>query len=131
MFYRSELGRLILESLTSGSFIPNINKADIETSFVAIPKLAEQNLLIIANQKLSELQETINQLKTELSLSPKNAGVVLDIFESIQSPLKQLSDEDQIFSLIRKGENKLIEFKETFSKIFGLDKRTRKLKNRL
>ena len=116
LFYRSELGRLILKSVTSGSYIPNINKSDIESSFVAIPKLTEQNLLILTNQKLSELQETINQLKAELSLNPKNAPVILDKFESMQAPLKQLSEEDQIFSLIRKGENKYIEFKETFSK---------------
>ena len=116
LFYQSELGKLILKSLTSGSFIQNINKSDIETSYVAIPKLEEQNLLIVTNQKLSELQETINQLKTELSLNPKNANVILDKFESIQSPLKQLSNEDLIYSIIRKGENKHIEFKETFSK---------------
>jgi uncharacterized protein YaaQ len=116
LFYRSELGKLILKSLTSGSFIPNINKSEIESSYVAIPKLEEQNLIIITNQKLSELQETINQLKTELSLNPKNANVILEKFESIQSPLKQLSQEDLIYSLIRKGENKHIEFKETFSK---------------
>jgi len=103
LFYRSELGKLILKSLTSGSFIPNINKLDIQSSFVVVPKLTEQILLILTNQKLSELQETINQLKTELSLNPKNAGVILDKFESIQRPLKQLSEEDLIFSLIRKG----------------------------
>ena len=116
LFYRSDLGKLILKSLTSGSFIPNINKSDIQSSFVAIPNLVEQNLLVLTNEKLSELQETINQLKTELSLNPKNANVILDKFESIQNPLKKLSEEDLILSLIRKGENKHIEFKETFSK---------------
>lgn len=49
-------------------------------------------------------------------LTRSNAPVILDKFESMQAPLKQLSEEDQIFSLIRKGENKYIEFKETFSK---------------
>ena len=116
LFYRSELGKLILKSLSSGSYILKVNKSDIESSYVAIPKLEEQNLIIVTNQKLSELQETINQLKTELGLNPKNANVILDKFESIQSPLKQLSNEDLIYSLIRKGENKHIEFKETFSK---------------
>ncbi len=116
MFFRSDLGRQILKSLTSGSYIPNINKSDIENSFVSIPSLSEQNLLILTNQKLSELQATIDQLKSELSLNPKNAKVLLDKFESIQSPLKQLSIEDQILRLLRKGENKHIEFKETFSK---------------
>jgi len=116
LFFRSDLGIRILESLTSGSYIPNINKSDIEDCIVSIPTLAEQNLLILTNQKLSELQKTVEQLKTELSLNPKNANVILDKFESIQAPLKKLSTEDQIFSLIRKGENKHIEFKETFFK---------------
>jgi hypothetical protein len=116
LFFHSDLGKQILKSLTSGSFIPNINKSDIENCFVSIPSLAEQSLLILTNQKLSELQIIINQLKTELSLNPKSANVILDKFESIQGPLKQLSSEDQILSLIRKGENKHIEFKESFSK---------------
>jgi hypothetical protein len=116
LFFHSDLGKQILKSLTTGNFIPNINKSDIENCFVSIPSLTEQSLLILTNQKLAELQITINQLKTELSLNPKSANVILDKFESIQSPLKQLSAEDQILSLIRKGENKHIEFKESFSK---------------
>lgn len=102
LFFRSDLGKQILKSLTSGSFIPNINKSDIEECVVSIPKLEEQNLLILTNQKLSKLQETVEQLKTELSLNPKNANVILDKFESIHGPLKQLSVEDEISRLLRK-----------------------------
>lgn len=116
LFFHSDLGKQILKSLTGGSFIPSINKSEIENCFVSIPSLSEQNLLILTDKKLTELQFTINQLKAELSLNPKSANVILDKFESIQGPLKQLSSEDQIFSLIRKGENKYIEFKESFSK---------------
>ena len=116
LFFHSKLGKQILKSLTNNRFIPSINKSDIENCFISIPSLQEQNLLILTNQKLSELQDTINQLKTELSLNPKSANVILDKFESIQSPLKQLSSEEQILSLIRKGENKHIEFKESFTK---------------
>lgn len=116
LFYHSDLGNLILRSLSSGSYIPKINKSDIESSIVAIPKLEEQNLLVHTSQKLSELQDLLNELKRDLGLNPKNAGTLLDKCESVQGPLKLLSIEDQIFSLIRKGENKHIEFKETFSK---------------
>ncbi|WP_298358265.1 RNA-binding domain-containing protein [Runella sp.] len=116
LFFHSDLGKQILRSLTSGSFIPNINKSDLESCYVSVPSLQEQSLLVLTNQKLSEIQNTINQLKAELSLNPKSATVILDKFESIQSPLKQLSIEDQILGLIRKGENKHIEFKESFSK---------------
>lgn len=127
LFYQSELGKLILKSLPSGSYILKVNKFDIENSYVVIPKLEEQNLLIITNNKLSELQETINQLKTELSLNPKNANIILDKFESIQSPLKQLSNEDLVYSLIRRGENKHIEFKETFSKNIRTGKKDKEI----
>jgi hypothetical protein len=116
LFFHSDLGKQILKSMTSGNFIPNINKSDIENCIVSIPRLPEQSLLILTHQKLAELHDVINQLKAELSLNPKSADVILDKFESIQNPLKQLSNEDQILSLIRKGENKHIEFKETFSK---------------
>ena len=116
LFFHSDLGKQILKSLTSGNFISNTNKSDIENCFVSIPTLIEQSLLILTNQKLSELTATINQLKTELSLNPRSANFILDKFESIQGPLKQVSFEEQILNLIRKGENKHIEFKESFSK---------------
>lgn len=127
LFFHSDLGKQVLKSLTSGGFLPNINKSDIENCFVSIPSLAEQNLIILTNQKLEELQVTINQLKTELSLNPKSANAILDKFESIQSPLKQLSSEDQILSLIRKGENKYIEFKESFSKNIRTGKKDKEI----
>ncbi len=116
LFYKSELGRLILNSLSTGTFIPHINKTDIAESLVALPKIPEQKVLIHTNSKLEELQKTIDDLQLELSLNPKNTDVILEKFDSIQGPLKSLSQEDEILSLIRKGEGKQIEFKQTFSK---------------
>ena len=115
LFYRSELGQHTLDSLKTG-LIPTISKKAIESSLVYIPKISEQRILIHTNQKLEELQETIKSLQDELSLNPKNANIILDQFDSISGPLKKLSVEDEILSLIRKGENKTVEFKETFSK---------------
>jgi hypothetical protein len=116
LFYRSDLGQLILNSLNTGSFIPSITKSSIEQSQLAIPPISEQKILIHTNQKLGELQDTVNELKSELSLNPKSANAILEKFDSIVGPLKKLSSEDEILSLIRKGENKRIEFKQTFSK---------------
>ncbi|MCC1485638.1 ATP-binding protein [Winogradskyella immobilis] len=116
LFYKSELGQLILNSLNTGSFIPSINKGSIQDSFVAIPKLEEQKLLVHTNSKLEDLQNTIEDLRLELSLNPKNAPIILEKFDTIQGPLKTLSVEDEILALIRKGEGKQIEFKQTFSK---------------
>lgn len=116
LFYKSELGQLILTSLSTGSFIPSINKSSIQDSFVAIPKLEEQKLLVHTNSKLEDLQNTIKDLRLELSLNPKNAPIILEKFDTIQGPLKTLTVEDEILALIRKGEGKQIEFKQTFSK---------------
>lgn len=116
LFYKSELGKLILSSLSKGDIIPKINKSTIGKSIVAVPNIKEQDLLIHTDNKLSELQNTIDELKLELSLNPNNANVILDKFDSIQGPLKSLSDEDKILGIIRKGEGKHVEFKQTFSK---------------
>lgn len=116
LFYQSELGQLILNSLNTGSFIPSINKSSIQDSFVAIPRVEEQKLLVHTNSKLEDLQSIIEDLRLELSLNPKNAPIILEKFDTIQGPLKTLSVEDEILALIRKGEGKQIEFKQTFSK---------------
>jgi hypothetical protein len=116
LFYKSELGQLILNSLNTGSFIPSINKNSIQNSYVAIPNIEEQKLLVHTNDKLEELQSTIEDLRFELSLNPKNATVILDKLDTIQKPLKNLTVEDKILNTIRKGENKHTEFKQTFRK---------------
>ena len=116
LFFRSDLGKRVLEGLKNDYFVPKIDIDDVPNCLIPIPSLVEQDLLILTDNKLSELQDTINQLKKELSLNPKNANVILDKYQGIHEPLKQLSDEDKILSLIIKGENKHIEFKETFSK---------------
>ncbi|MDR3012211.1 MAG: putative DNA binding domain-containing protein [Chitinispirillales bacterium] len=116
MFFSSELGRKQLQRITTGNFIQRIGKNDFSNYIVSVPPLKEQDVLIHTEVELSKLQSEINQLRSELSLNPKNAGTILDIIEKIQGQLKQMTDEDYILSLVRKGENKYVEFKETFDK---------------
>lgn len=130
LFYESDLGQLILSSLSTDSFIPiipSITKSSIEDSQLAIPPITEQKILILTNKKLEELQDTVNELKSELSLNPKSANTILEKFDSIVSPLKKLSYEDEILSLIRKGENKKTEFKQTFSKNIHTSKKDKEI----
>lgn len=127
LFFENEIGRLTLSLLKTGSYIPNISQSKIESCLVAIPKLDEQKMLIYAYNKLAELNETVTELQHELSLNPKNANVILDKFESIQGPLKSLTEEDKILSLIRKGEGLQLEFKETFSKNIRTNKKEKEI----
>lgn len=116
LYFESELGKLVLSSLNTGSVIPNVNKSEIANCPVAIPSIDEQKLLSHAYNKLDELKKTVHELQRELSLNPKSVNAVLEKFDSIQYPLKMLSQEDEILSMIRKGEGLNIEFKQTFSK---------------
>ncbi len=116
LFYQSNLGRLILDSLNSGSFISHISKSDLLESTVAIPGMEEQRLLIKTSSKLRNLQEIITKLQLEIGLNPKNVSSILEQYDSIQEPLKSLSLEDEVLAIIRKGEGKFIEFKQTFSR---------------
>ena len=116
LFYQSKLGRLILESLNSGSFIPHIAKSDLSKSTVAIPKKEEQETLVQASSKLNNLQDILRKLQQEIGLNPKNVATIIEQYNAIQGPLKSLSEEDEILELIRKGEGKHVEFKQTFSK---------------
>jgi len=112
MFFRSKLGKKQILKSAKGSILPMISRDDILDCIVPIPSLTEQKLLIHTETKLSEMQSTIDQLKNELSINPKNANEILN---TIHGQLKKMTDEDEILSLIRTGENKHIEFKETFS----------------
>ena len=116
LFYQSDLGKLTLNSLTTGSVIPHVNKKDIEQCIIAIPELVEQELIIHTNNKLSRLESIIKDLKTELSLNPKNSKSILSKFDDIEKPLLNSSEEEKILSLIRQEESKHLEFKQTFSK---------------
>ncbi len=116
LFYQSKLGKLILESLRPGLFTSHINKNSIENSIFPIPSIKEQKLLIDANIKLSELQEKVNNLQDELSLNSGGANNLLKQFDSVFGKLEKINSTDEILALIREGENKRIEFKQTFTK---------------
>ena len=116
LFYQSKLGQLILESLNTGSFIARISKSDLLSSTVAIPAMEQQKVLIKTSTKLRSLQDIINQLQQEIGLNPKNVNTILEKYDAIQEPLKALSVEDEVLGLIRNGEGKYLEFKQTFSR---------------
>jgi len=116
MFFCSRLGKKQIQELITSAVMPKIRKSDIGKCIIYLPSLVEQELLILTDTKLAELQTTIDELKNELSINPKNANLILKKFDKIHKPLKDLSEEEKIIALIEKGEDAKIEFKETFSK---------------
>ncbi len=115
LFYSSELGRLILDSLYVGVTIPNITRDSLERAAIAIPSKKEQRIIISTSQKLDKLEISIEDFKKELSLNPKSATTIQDKVDNMLMDLNILSDADHIRSILRKEESKTLEFKQTLS----------------
>ncbi|KAF5424897.1 MAG: Divergent AAA domain protein [ANME-2 cluster archaeon HR1] len=115
LFFSSDLGRLVLESLYGSTIFPTTTKKDLEQVSIPIPSINEQKIIITANHKLEKLEKSIDDFKRELSLNPKSPISIQDKIDDMLQILDSLSDVDRMRSLIRKGESKTLEFKQTFS----------------
>jgi len=115
IFYKSELGRLELESLKVGITIENITRSRLVEGIIPLPSIGEQKKIIFTQKKLEELKNEINTLENELALNPTNSSSALSRLDDMISVFKGLTDSDEVYKYIRQGESKTMEFKETLS----------------
>jgi len=118
-FFKSDLGRLVLSSLTSGTVIPKIRKLDLLDLRVALPRIEEQREIAFTHRKLTSLTEAITNFQTELALNPRSAAAIKGQLENMLEQIGGLTDADKVMNMVRSGESKTVEFKESF----GLDTR--------
>ncbi len=115
-FYTSEIGRLILNSIGSQTLTRVISKESLENEcLIAIPSLSTQKTSISASEKLKKLDLAIQEFAQELALNPDGASTILGRLDGMLDSISQLSEADKIYSLIRQGESKTLEFKESLS----------------
>lgn len=114
-FFRSDLGLLILRSLTRGTVNPKISKTGLAQAQVALPALKEQVEMIRSHSQLDALSIAIAKFKTELALNPKNASAIKGQVDSMLEQIGALTNADRIMSMAREGESATVEFKESFS----------------
>ena len=114
-FFRSTLGRLVLDSLSSRTFIPHLNKKDIEQAIVALPELNEQKDIAHTHKKLHDLKNAINGFDAELALNPTSSSSILTQLDVMIDAIGKLTDADKVHAIVREGETKYVEFKETLS----------------
>lgn len=115
LFFESNLGRLILDSLSTQSFISHVNKQDIEQASIAVPSIAEQKSIVLTKHKLRELQDVIENFNKEIALKPTSSASIQGQLIRMLEAIAILTDADKVRAIIREGESKTIEFKETFS----------------
>ena len=114
-FFRSVLGQLILDSLTSQTFIPHLNKKDLEQALIALPKPEEQRLIVDTQKILARLKLKIDEFDSELALNPASSSSIQKRLDTMLDVIGGLTDADKVYSLVREGESKHVEFKETLS----------------
>ena len=114
-FFRSALGQLILDSLTSQTFIAHLNKRDLEQALVALPKPEEQRLIVDTQKTLTRLKSAIDVFDSELALNPTSSSSIQKQLDTMLDAIGGLTDADKVYGLIREGESKHAEFKETLS----------------
>jgi hypothetical protein len=115
-FLGSPYGRLRIEEAKSlgAGFIPKLNRAQILNMQIAVPSIETQQRTCDFVDKLTTLRNTVIEIEESVSLNPVMTKSLLPKVEEVLSVFNKLSVEDQIKSLIRKGETKEIEFKQTF-----------------
>jgi hypothetical protein len=114
MFFTTELGQLILNSASLGATISRIRLSDFRKLSIPVPPIDEQKLIAKANKRLERLLYEIQDIQKDLSLNPKNAKELMGLTEGLLKNLDALSAADRIRELVRKGESKVVEFKQTF-----------------
>ncbi len=115
LFFRSDLGKLILESSMSGVTFKTLDRQSLERLTVALPSRTTQEQILKNHQKLKKLKEAMELFDSELSLNPTKSISVSEKLDDMLKVIGQLSESDKVLSLIRKGESKWLEFKETLN----------------
>jgi restriction endonuclease S subunit len=116
IFFKSKMGSLALSSLIKGAVIGYRTKDDLKVTKIPIPELKIQELIITASDKIELLRNSINSFEKELSMNPNNANLIQNELDDILTILGKLSKEEEIIAMIRSGESKTLEFKQTFTK---------------
>lgn len=114
-FFRSDLGLLVLRSLTRGALIPRITKFHLSQAQVAVPSPAEQEEIIRSHDQLQKLTRAIGKLQSELALNPGSASAVRLQAEKMLETVGALTEADRIMNMAREGESGTVEFKQSFS----------------
>ena len=114
-FFSSTLGELILDGIASGIAFHHIKKHDIEQALIALPSIEEQRTIVETQKKLQTLKTAIDEFDTELALKPISSNQIVNQLDLMLNAIDRLNHLDKIRGLIREGESKSIEFKESLS----------------
>lgn len=114
-FFKSKLGRLILDSLYLDGTGFLISKNKLITTQISIPTLQLQKQIVSTIDKIELIKNNITLFESNISINPISSHSTLKKLDDMLEIIDELADSDKVKMLIRNGESKSIEFKETFS----------------
>ena len=114
-FFNSKLGKLIFQSLSTGAYVPNVTIQSLLDAEVSIPPLETQIQISTSIKKLKKIREKIFTFEDDLAVNPIGSDYTLKQIDSMLEIVGELAESDKITSIIREGESKSVEFKETLS----------------
>jgi hypothetical protein len=117
LYFKSSLGQDVLNRLVSGStnIVTILQNGDAELLTISLPKLKEQKKIVETQERIKDLKEKIDYFQSELAIHPESSYSIIKHIDNMLIAIDALSDADKIRSLIREGESKQLEFKETLS----------------
>jgi hypothetical protein len=114
-FFESKIGRLIVDSLRSSSWIPSTNRGDLADADISLPPLENQREIVRSITKLKLIREKIGSFEDNLALNPISSDFALKQIDLMLDVVGELAEADKVKSIIRQGESKNVEFKESLS----------------
>ena len=113
-FLNTDIGIDYRKSLETGTSIKTISKQSIIELTILLPDLKKQKKIVSASKHLDKLLGEIKRLKKNLAYNPSSVDEIDTSSRKFYSKLSSISEEDKIIDIIGSGENKVVEFKETF-----------------
>lgn len=129
LFFKSEIGKIILQMLFSGTIIQHISKKEIKKCEIPIPLIETQREIITTQDKFNLLKKRMNEFEKKISLNPLSSIKIQESLYNLLDSIDMLNETDKILSVIRKGESKTIEFKQTLSKNIHTNKKDRNIEH--
>ncbi len=115
IFFKTDYGKSILLSVSSKSNFGMININDLKDTEIVIPRKEERKTIIRIQEKLRTIKSKINKFSNELATNPLGSTQSLADIDRMYNIFDKLTESDKIRAIIRDGESKTVEFKETLS----------------
>lgn len=109
--YGKALRAYVSESSASG--LPRLTPLSVRALQIALPPLDTQRAICSSIAKLAQLRHLVAEIEENMSVNPISSKESLRQIDDVLDAMGKLSLEDHLLEVIRRGESKVTEFKQT------------------